>query len=125
MLAENLAWKKQDCSKAAWEMLKDLWPELRLAKWFHRTNCETMASWPWPPLMNLSEADFGDLLFANSNDDKPELRSDREKFLIKHVMVHWDEPGTAVHASSKQGFSKTRLKPYWEPRINLAIRPPY
>jgi hypothetical protein len=75
--------------------------------------------------MNLSEADFGDLLFANSNDDKPELRSDREKFLIKHVMVHWDEPGTAVHASSKQGFSKTRLKPYWEPRINLAIRPPY
>jgi len=125
MLAENLAHKQQDCSFAAWRMLKGLWPELRITKWFHRTNCEAMATWPWPPLLTLDDAQFGDLLFANSNDDNPAQRSPRDQFRIRHVMVGWDEPETAVHASSKKGFSKTKLRPYWRPRINLAIRPPY
>jgi len=125
MLAENLPHAKQDCTLAAWRLVCDLWPELRTQKWFHRTTAEAMAGWPWKALMRLEDGQFGDLYFANSNDDIAALKSPKEQFLIKHVLMGYDEPETAVHASSKKGFSKTKLRPFWWPRINLAIRPPY
>jgi hypothetical protein len=112
MLAENLPWKQQDCSSAAWRMMNDLWPELKLTRWFHRTTADAMAGWPWEPLMSLDEADFGDLLFVG----KPK---------ISHLLIHWDRTETAVHAAKSRGFSKTKLRPYWLRRITVAIRPPY
>jgi hypothetical protein len=125
MLAENLPHKTQDCSLAAWRMLTDVFPELKITKWFHRTTAEAIGAWPWPALMSLDDAMFGDLLFANSNDDNPALRPPKEQFRIRHVMMHWDRPRRAVHAGKKRGFSETDLDPFWTPRINLAIRPPY
>jgi hypothetical protein len=155
MLAENApyVWGKADCSMQAWNLLKDLWPELTLTKWFHRTTAEAMAGWPWPPVLRLNAAMFGDLLFANSEEYAPpgkiplnpplekgeavsplskggsggilKQRTSRADFQINHVLVHWDEILTAVHAGKKRGFSKTNLKPYWEPRITVIVRPPY
>jgi hypothetical protein len=127
MLIENAPyiWGKADCSAQMWKLLNDLWPELKLSKWFKRTTAEAMAGWPWPALLSLDDTDFGDLLFANSTEDDPANRAPREQFKIKHVMMTWDEPETAIHAGKKRGFSKTNLKPFWRPRINLAIRPPY
>lgn len=127
MLAENApyVWGKTDCSGQAWRMLEGLWPELTLTKWFRRTTAEAMAGWPWPAVMSIDDLMFGDLIFANSRDDDPRQRTPKDQFLIRHVMVSWDEYETAVHASKKRGFSKTDLRPFWVPRINLAVRPPY
>lgn len=124
MLAENLPWIKQDCSSAMWRMIRDLWPELKLVKWFHRTTAAAMASWPWPPVMSLERTIFGDLLFANGKKDDPRKWSLAQQMHIGHVMMRWDRAWTAVHASSSKGFSETDIRPYWVPRINLAIRPP-
>jgi hypothetical protein len=125
MLAENLPHKKQDCSSAAWTMLNDCFPELAVTKWFHRTTAEAMGSWPWKPVNSLGDLMFGDLLFANSNDNNPKKWSPKENFKIRHVMIGWVRPQAAVHASSKKGFTEDKLAPYWEPRIVLIIRPPY
>lgn len=139
MLAENAPWVlgKTDCSERVWRMLQDLWPELKLTKWFHRDRAAVMAGWPWPALMSLDDAMFGDLLFANSEEypvsKSPSVplykggsnRPIRADFEINHVLLHWVRPETAVHASKKRGFSETNLRPYWRPRITVAIRPPY
>jgi len=147
MLAENppYVWGKADCSMQMWKLLKDLWPELTLTKWFHRTTAEAMAGWPWPPLMRLDEAMFGDLLFANSEDypdagvgathasptgrarraSPLQMRPAKADFFINHVLMQYVQKGRAVHAGKTKGFSETNLRPYWQPRIVLAIRPPY
>jgi hypothetical protein len=112
MLAEQLPWKKQDCSAAAWRLMKDLWPELKLARWFKRSTADAMAGWPWAPVPTREQMLFGDLVFAGH----PKLN---------HVLVRWAQPDTAVHAAKSRGFVLTNLKPHWWPKIALIVRPPY
>jgi hypothetical protein len=112
MLAKNLPHKQQDCTRAMWRLLCELFPELRVQKWFRRTTAEVMAGWPWQALMRLDDHRFGDLLFTG-----------RPK--IGHVLMAYSESGTAVHAAKSRGFSKTSLKPHWWPKIEVAVRPPY
>lgn len=153
MLARNDPWIKVDCSLAMWKLIKGLWPELRLTKWFKRTTADAMAGWPWPPVMSLDNAFFGDLLFANSEEypKAPEMdgrgaaccahhlragqalplqgcrniRPARADFFINHVLMQWIYEGSAIHSGKKRGCSETRLWPYWQPRLVLIIRPPY
>jgi hypothetical protein len=112
MLAEQLPWKKQDCSAAAWRLMKDLWPELKLARWFKRSTADAMAGWPWTPVMDRGTMQFGDLVFAGH----PKLN---------HVLVRWTQPDTAVHAAKSRGFVLTNLRPHWWPKMGLIVRPPY
>ncbi len=114
-----------DCSKQMWDLLSKVFPELRTMKWFRRTTADAMAAWPWESLLSLKNLTFGDLLFGNGDEDDPQERSPEEEFRISHVMMSWTRPDRAVHAGKRRGFSETSLDPYWRPRINLAIRPPY
>ncbi len=135
MLVENAPWVlgKTDCSERMWRLLEDLWPELKLVRWFRRTSATAMAEWPWAPLMRLADGTFGDLLFANSEEYPKSTgmeagryrRPAKADFNINHVMMHWTNPGSAIHSGKTKGFSETKLRPDWLPRITLAIRPPY
>ncbi|MEW6351285.1 MAG: hypothetical protein AB1646_19700 [Thermodesulfobacteriota bacterium] len=114
MLAENAPWVsgRSDCSCQMWRLLSKVFPELRTQKWFRRTTAAVMADWPWEPLMSLDEVYFGDLLFTG----RPKLN---------HVMMTWTDPDQLIHASKRRGFTVDELHPYWAPRIEAAIRPPY
>ena len=136
MLALNEAyeWGKKDCSAQMQRLLDRTFPELRAAcKWFRRTTVEIMATWPWDVVMRLQDLYFGDLIFANSEkyprstpaDAGRRFATGRAAFKLNHIMMQWVRPATAIHAGKSRGFSETNLKPYWWPRINLAIRPPY
>ena len=120
MLVENApwVWGKTDCSERMWRLLEDLWPELKLVKWFKRTTAAAMAAWPWPPVMRLDDTTFGDLLFANSEKyprstgrDAGRYRTARADFLINHILMKWTKPGSALHSGKTKGFSETNLKP--------------
>jgi len=134
MLALNEAYVpgKKDCSSQMWRLMNRVFPELRAVKWFRRTTAEAMASWPWDALLTLNDLFFGDLLFANSEEyDRPDTEGRRRvrpigaDFKINHVLMSWTDPAEAIHAGKKRGFSRTNLRPYWQPKIVLAVRPPY
>ncbi len=86
---------------------------------------DAMAAWPWEVVLRLKDLTFGDLTFANGDEDDPKDRTPAEEFHISHVMMSWTRPDRLIHASKRRGFSETSIDPYWRPRINLAIRPPY
>ena len=133
MLALNEPWVrgKTDCSGQMQRLLDRTFPELRATcKWFRRTTVEIMATWPWDVVMRLQDLHFGDLLFANSEKyaapgEPGRRRSTKADFKTNHELMQWTCRETAIHAGKSKGFSETNLKPYWWPRITLAIRPPY
>lgn len=114
MLAVNepYKWSSADCSMQMWRLVSDVFPELKLTKWFHRTTADAMAGWPWAPVMRLSDVKFGDLLFAGHPK-------------IDHVMMTWKSPEAIIHASKSRGFVRDPLRPYWAPKVTLIVRPPY
>ncbi len=60
-----------DCSKQLWRLLSKVFPELRTLKWFKRTRADAMAAWPWEVVLRLKDLTFGDLTFANGDEDDP------------------------------------------------------
>lgn len=110
---EPYRWGSTDCSGMMWRLLRKTFPELTIQKWFKRTTAEAMAGWPWKPVMRLKNAAFGDLLFCGSPK-------------IDHVMMAWVNAwDDAIHAAKSRGFSRTRVNPYWTPKISVVVRPPY
>ncbi len=114
MLQENAPWVrgKTDCSGQMFRLLNKVFPELRTQKWFKRTTADAMGYWPWEPLMSLIDVFFGDLLFTG----RPNRR---------HIMMTWTDADLLIHASKKFGFTMDWLRPYWAPKIELVVRPPY
>lgn len=109
---EPYVWGSADCSMAMWQLLNQVFPEYKSLRWFRRTTAETMAGWPWNPVLSLDDVLFGDLLFCG----EPK---------IDHVMMMWDKTNSAVHAGKTKGFSETAIHPYWTPKITVIVRPPY
>ena len=110
---EPYRWGSTDCSGMMWRLLKKIFPELGIQKWFKRTTAEVMAGWPWGPVMARRHAAFGDLLFCGSPR-------------IDHVMMAWTKaPDDAIHAAKSKGFSRTWVDPYWTNKISVIVRPPY
>jgi len=118
-LNEPYRWGTTDCSGQMWRLMKKVFPELGMTKWFRRTTADAMAGWPWQPVMSREKMYFGDLCFSGHPR-------------IDHVLMAWvhcsgkqiDDP-TAIHAAKSRGFSETDLKPYWWPKIEVIVRPPY
>lgn len=114
LVQENLPYRRglNDCSMLMWKLFRDIFPELRILKGFRRTTCEVLATWPWQAVMRLGDREFGDELFTGYPT-------------LKHVLMQWDERNTAIHTGVSRGTSKTKIYPYWAPKIELIIRPPY
>jgi len=110
---EPYRWGSTDCSGMMWRLLKKTFPELGIQKWFKRTTADVMAGWPWKPCMRLEDGAFGDLIFCG----QPK---------IDHVMMGWVNAwDDAIHAAKSKGFSRTKVHPYWTPKVSVMVRPPY